>query len=177
MCQPQNNSRHDFAKYEGTERVWVWTACDFADGERKIEHLAVRFKLQDVADSFKEKYLMKQKYGPRKRFLITPHVARSTTPRKSPCGKMAVAVLEETTRERTSVCLRVVMQQTQPRKLSGVSGTQKQQQSRGFTPKSLYLVLSLLKAFLAVKSQNHLHLATVQLLDLCLDLVSYTSEK
>uniref|UniRef100_A0A8C2XZA4 RanBD1 domain-containing protein n=1 Tax=Capra hircus TaxID=9925 RepID=A0A8C2XZA4_CAPHI len=39
---------------KGTERVWVWTACDFADGERKIEHLAVRFKLQDVADSFKK---------------------------------------------------------------------------------------------------------------------------
>ncbi|XP_063504583.1 E3 SUMO-protein ligase RanBP2-like isoform X4 [Pongo pygmaeus] len=39
---------------KGTERVWVWTACDFADGERKVEHLAVCFKLQDVADSFKK---------------------------------------------------------------------------------------------------------------------------
>ncbi|XP_065785283.1 E3 SUMO-protein ligase RanBP2-like isoform X3 [Muntiacus reevesi] len=87
---------------KGTERVWVWTACDFADGERKIEHLAVRFKLQDVADSFK-KIFDEAKVAQEKDFLITPHVARSTTPRESPCGKMAVAVLEETTRERTDL--------------------------------------------------------------------------
>ena len=87
---------------KGTERVWVWTACDFADGERKIEHLAVRFKLQDVADSFK-KIFDEAKVAQEKDFLITPHVARSTTSRESPCGKMAVAVLEETTRERTDL--------------------------------------------------------------------------
>uniref|UniRef100_A0A4W2HNA6 RAN binding protein 2 n=1 Tax=Bos indicus x Bos taurus TaxID=30522 RepID=A0A4W2HNA6_BOBOX len=87
---------------KGTERVWVWTACDFADGERKIEHLAVRFKLQDVADSFK-KIFDEAKVAQEKDFLITPHVARSATPRESPCGKMAVAVLEETTRERTDL--------------------------------------------------------------------------
>uniref|UniRef100_A0A8C6BYG6 RAN binding protein 2 n=1 Tax=Monodon monoceros TaxID=40151 RepID=A0A8C6BYG6_MONMO len=85
---------------KGTERVWVWTACDFADGERKVEHLAVRFKLQDVADSFK-KIFDEAKLAQEKDFLITPHVSRSTTPRESPCGKVAVAVLEETTRERT----------------------------------------------------------------------------
>ncbi|MBW02177.1 E3 SUMO-protein ligase RanBP2, partial [Eschrichtius robustus] len=85
---------------KGTERVWVWTACDFADGERKVEHLAVRFKLQDVADSFK-KIFDEAKIAQEKDFLITPHVSRSTTPRESPCGKVAVAVLEETTRERT----------------------------------------------------------------------------
>uniref|UniRef100_A0A8C9BV37 RAN binding protein 2 n=1 Tax=Phocoena sinus TaxID=42100 RepID=A0A8C9BV37_PHOSS len=85
---------------KGTERVWVWTACDFADGERKVEHLAVRFKLQDVADSFK-KIFDEAKLAQEKDFLITPHVSRSTTPRESPCGKIAVAVLEETTRERT----------------------------------------------------------------------------
>uniref|UniRef100_A0AAA9TCG4 RAN binding protein 2 n=1 Tax=Bos taurus TaxID=9913 RepID=A0AAA9TCG4_BOVIN len=87
---------------KGTERVWVWTACDFADGERKIEHLAVRFKLQDVADSFK-KIFDEAKVAQETDFLITPHVARSATPRESPCGKMAVAVLEETTRERTDL--------------------------------------------------------------------------
>ncbi|KAK2510177.1 hypothetical protein MC885_010985 [Smutsia gigantea] len=87
---------------KGTERVWVWTACDFADGERKIEHLAVRFKLQDVADSFK-KIFDEAKTAQEKDSLITPHVSRSTTPRESPCGKMAVAVLEETTRERTDL--------------------------------------------------------------------------
>uniref|UniRef100_A0A2K6MWT0 RAN binding protein 2 n=1 Tax=Rhinopithecus bieti TaxID=61621 RepID=A0A2K6MWT0_RHIBE len=68
---------------KGTERVWVWTACDFADGERKVEHLAVRFKLQDVADSFKKIF--------------------DEAKQESPCGKIAVAVLEETTRERTDV--------------------------------------------------------------------------
>ncbi|XP_055970618.1 E3 SUMO-protein ligase RanBP2-like isoform X2 [Sorex fumeus] len=87
---------------KGTERVWVWTACDFADGERKIEHLAVRFKLQDVADSFK-KIFDEAKLAQEKASLITPHVSRLVTPRESPCGKIAVAVLEETTRERTDL--------------------------------------------------------------------------
>uniref|UniRef100_A0A8C9IB78 E3 SUMO-protein ligase RanBP2 n=1 Tax=Piliocolobus tephrosceles TaxID=591936 RepID=A0A8C9IB78_9PRIM len=87
---------------KGTERVWVWTACDFADGERKVELLAVRFKLQDVADSFK-KIFDEAKTAQEKDSLITPHVSRSGTPRESPCGKIAVAVLEETTRERTGV--------------------------------------------------------------------------
>uniref|UniRef100_G3SMA8 E3 SUMO-protein ligase RanBP2 n=1 Tax=Loxodonta africana TaxID=9785 RepID=G3SMA8_LOXAF len=86
---------------KGTERVWVWTACDFADGERKVEHLAVRFKLQDVADSFK-KIFDEAKIAQEKDSLITPHVSRSTTPRESPCGKMAVAVLEKL-RERTDL--------------------------------------------------------------------------
>uniref|UniRef100_G3R478 RanBD1 domain-containing protein n=1 Tax=Gorilla gorilla gorilla TaxID=9595 RepID=G3R478_GORGO len=87
---------------KGTERVWLWTACDFADGERKVEYLAVRFKLQDVADSFK-KIFDEAKTAQEKDCLITPHVSRSSTPRESPCGKIAVAVLEETTRERTDV--------------------------------------------------------------------------
>uniref|UniRef100_A0A8I5TSR9 RAN binding protein 2 n=1 Tax=Pongo abelii TaxID=9601 RepID=A0A8I5TSR9_PONAB len=86
---------------KGTERVWVWTACDFADGERKVEHLAVCFKLQDVADSFKK--IFDEAKTAEKDSLITPHVSRSSTPRESPCGKIAVAVLEETTRERTDV--------------------------------------------------------------------------
>ncbi|XP_036926477.1 E3 SUMO-protein ligase RanBP2 isoform X3 [Sturnira hondurensis] len=87
---------------KGTERVWVWTACDFADGERKIEHLAVRFKLQDVADSFK-KIFDEAKVAQEKDSLITPHVSFSTMPRESPCGRIAVAVLEETTKERTDL--------------------------------------------------------------------------
>ncbi|ELW72164.1 E3 SUMO-protein ligase RanBP2 [Tupaia chinensis] len=82
--------------------MWVWTACDFADGERKVEHLAVRFKLQDVADAFK-KIFDEAKVAQEKDSLITPHVSRSSTPRESPCGKIAVAVLEETTRERTDL--------------------------------------------------------------------------
>uniref|UniRef100_A0A8C6RBS8 RAN binding protein 2 n=1 Tax=Nannospalax galili TaxID=1026970 RepID=A0A8C6RBS8_NANGA len=87
---------------KGTERVWVWTACDFADGERKVEHLAVRFKLQDIADSFK-KIFDEAKTAQEKDSLITPYVSHLNAPRESPCGKIAVAVLEETTRERTDV--------------------------------------------------------------------------
>ncbi|XP_062982267.1 ranBP2-like and GRIP domain-containing protein 4 isoform X3 [Elgaria multicarinata webbii] len=87
---------------KGTERAWVWTACDFAEGERKIELLAVRFKLQDVADSFKQIF-EEAKHAQEKDALITPLSSRANTPKESPCGKIAVAVLEETTRERTDL--------------------------------------------------------------------------
>ncbi|XP_074847123.1 ranBP2-like and GRIP domain-containing protein 4 [Carettochelys insculpta] len=87
---------------KGTERAWVWTACDFADGERKVELLAVRFKLQDVAESFKQIF-DEAKLAQGKDTLITPLSSRAGTPRESPCGRIAVAVLEETTRERTDL--------------------------------------------------------------------------
>uniref|UniRef100_A0A8C3SWT4 RAN binding protein 2 n=1 Tax=Chelydra serpentina TaxID=8475 RepID=A0A8C3SWT4_CHESE len=87
---------------KGTERAWVWTACDFADGERKVELLAVRFKLQDVAESFKQIF-DEAKHAQEKDTLITPLSSRASTPRESPCGRIAVAVLEETTRERTDL--------------------------------------------------------------------------
>ncbi|XP_061482731.1 E3 SUMO-protein ligase RanBP2-like isoform X2 [Rhineura floridana] len=89
-------------KMNGTERAWVWTACDFAEGERKIELLAVRFKLQDIADSFKQIF-EEAKHAQEKDTLITPLSSRANTPKESPCGKIAVAVLEETTRERTDL--------------------------------------------------------------------------
>ncbi|XP_054829021.1 ranBP2-like and GRIP domain-containing protein 3 isoform X2 [Eublepharis macularius] len=85
---------------KGTERAWVWTACDFADGERKVELLAVRFKLQDVADSFKQIF-EEARCAQEKDTLIKPLCSRANTPKESPCGKIAVAILEETTRERT----------------------------------------------------------------------------
>uniref|UniRef100_A0A8C5TSZ9 E3 SUMO-protein ligase RanBP2 n=1 Tax=Malurus cyaneus samueli TaxID=2593467 RepID=A0A8C5TSZ9_9PASS len=87
---------------KGSDRAWVWTACDFADGERKVELLAVRFKLQDVADSFKQIF-DEAKHAQERETLITPLSSRANTPKESPCGKNAVAVLEETTRERTDV--------------------------------------------------------------------------
>uniref|UniRef100_A0A8D0G5T5 RAN binding protein 2 n=1 Tax=Sphenodon punctatus TaxID=8508 RepID=A0A8D0G5T5_SPHPU len=87
---------------QGTERAWVWTACDFADGERKIEFLAVRFKLQDVADSFRQIF-DEARQAQERDALITPLSSRANTPKESPCGKIAVAVLEETTRERTDL--------------------------------------------------------------------------
>uniref|UniRef100_A0A2I3RLS9 RANBP2 n=1 Tax=Pan troglodytes TaxID=9598 RepID=A0A2I3RLS9_PANTR len=43
---------YDISKFN--RKRWLWTAYDFADGERKVEHLAVRFKLQDVADSLRK---------------------------------------------------------------------------------------------------------------------------
>ncbi|NXD23223.1 RBP2 ligase, partial [Spelaeornis formosus] len=87
---------------KGSDRAWVWTACDFADGERKVELLAVRFKLQDVADSFKQIF-DEAKHAQERETLITPLSSRANAPKESPCGKNAVAVLEETTRERTDV--------------------------------------------------------------------------
>lgn len=87
---------------KGTERAWVWNACDFADGERKVELLAVRFKLQDVADTFKQVF-EEAKGAQEKNALITPVSSRVNAPKESPCGKIAVAVLEETTRERTDL--------------------------------------------------------------------------
>ncbi|NXG03116.1 RBP2 ligase, partial [Sakesphorus luctuosus] len=87
---------------KGSDRAWVWTACDFADGERKVELLAVRFKLQDVADSFKQTF-DEAKHAQERETLITPLSSRGNTPKESPCGKNAVAVLEETTRERTDL--------------------------------------------------------------------------
>ncbi|NWX14480.1 RBP2 ligase, partial [Aegotheles bennettii] len=87
---------------KGSDRAWVWTACDFADGERKVELLAVRFKLQGVADSFKQIF-DEAKHAQERDTLITPLSSRDNTPKESPCGKNAVAVLEETTRERTDL--------------------------------------------------------------------------
>ncbi|NWH63820.1 RBP2 ligase, partial [Geococcyx californianus] len=87
---------------KGSDRAWVWTACDFADGERKVELLAVRFKLQEVADSFKQIF-DEAKQAQERETLITPLSSRANTPKESPCGKNAVAVLEETTRERTDL--------------------------------------------------------------------------
>ncbi|XP_066846551.1 E3 SUMO-protein ligase RanBP2-like isoform X2 [Anser cygnoides] len=75
---------------------------NFADGERKVELLAVRFKQQDVADSFKQIF-DEAKNAQEKGTLITPLYSRANTPKESPCGKNAVAVLEETTRERTDL--------------------------------------------------------------------------
>ncbi|XP_008944668.1 PREDICTED: E3 SUMO-protein ligase RanBP2 [Merops nubicus] len=87
---------------KGSDRAWVWTACDFSDGERKVELLAVRFKLEDVADSFKQIF-DEAKHAQERETLITPLSSRANTPKESPCGKNAVAVLEETTRERTDL--------------------------------------------------------------------------
>ena len=41
----------------GSDRSWVWhTSGDIADGEAKVEQLAVKFKNADIAQEFKEKF-------------------------------------------------------------------------------------------------------------------------
>ncbi|KAM3935490.1 E3 SUMO-protein ligase RanBP2-like isoform 2-T2 [Leptodactylus fuscus] len=86
----------------GSQREWAWTAHDFAEGEGKIECFAVRFKLQEVADLFKEVF-EEAKVAQSKGCMLAPFSSRVTTPKASPCGKAAVAILEETTRERTDL--------------------------------------------------------------------------
>ncbi|KAM9320026.1 E3 SUMO-protein ligase RanBP2-like [Gastrophryne carolinensis] len=85
---------------KGAERAWVWTALDYSEGESKMELFAVRFKLQEVADLFKEVF-EEAKFAQSKDSLLTPYSARVSTPKASPCGKAAIAILEETTKETT----------------------------------------------------------------------------
>ncbi|KAM9709165.1 E3 SUMO-protein ligase RanBP2 isoform 1-T1 [Menidia menidia] len=96
---------------KGAEKAWVWSAMDFAeDGEGNIEQLAVRFKLQDTANAFKQVF-DEAKDAQEKKELMTPVTSRAAAPAESGtpgsanttpvCGKAAIAVLEETTKERT----------------------------------------------------------------------------
>lgn len=86
----------------GSQREWAWTAQDYAEGESRVECFAVRFKLQEVADLFKEVF-EEAKVAQSKGCLLASFSARVTSPKASPCGKAAVAILEETTRERTDL--------------------------------------------------------------------------
>ncbi|RVE58148.1 hypothetical protein OJAV_G00206390 [Oryzias javanicus] len=95
---------------KGAEKAWVWSAMDFSeDGEGKIEQLAVRFKLQQTANAFKQAF-EDSKAAQAKAKLMTPVASRLAAPKDdtpvgfptSPvCGSAAIAVLEETTKERT----------------------------------------------------------------------------
>uniref|UniRef100_A0A6Q2XT76 E3 SUMO-protein ligase RanBP2 n=1 Tax=Esox lucius TaxID=8010 RepID=A0A6Q2XT76_ESOLU len=91
---------------KGAEKAWVWSAVDFAEiPEGNVEQLAVRFKLQDVANSFRDIF-EKAKAAQENDILVTPITqndapSQVTTTGPSVCGKAAVAILEETTRERT----------------------------------------------------------------------------
>ena len=96
---------------KGAERAWVWSAFDFSEGQGKMEQLAVRFKLQDTANAFKQVF-EEAKTAQEKEELMTPVTLRLVTPQESVtagpeitstavCGKAAIAVLEETTKERT----------------------------------------------------------------------------
>ncbi|KAM4608312.1 E3 SUMO-protein ligase RanBP2 [Polymixia lowei] len=99
---------------KGAEKAWVWSALDFAEGaEGSVEQLAVRFKLQDVANTFKEVF-EDAKNAQEKEVLLTPVTSRVTTPQDTGalgsaatatpvCGKAAITILEETTNERTNL--------------------------------------------------------------------------
>ncbi|XP_070771295.1 E3 SUMO-protein ligase RanBP2 isoform X3 [Enoplosus armatus] len=99
---------------KGAEKAWVWSALDFAEvGEGHIEQLAVRFKLQDTANTFKRVF-EEAKVAQQKQELMTPVTSSVATPQDSGstasaetattvCGKAAIAVLEETTKERTEL--------------------------------------------------------------------------
>ncbi|XP_073711008.1 E3 SUMO-protein ligase RanBP2 isoform X2 [Misgurnus anguillicaudatus] len=86
---------------KGCDKAWIWSAFDFAEGEGKVEQLAVRFKLQETATAFKE-ILEEAKDAQEKQSLLAPFSSKvPPTTKETLCGMTAVAVLEETTKERT----------------------------------------------------------------------------
>ena len=99
---------------KGAEKAWVWSAMDFAEeGEGTIEQLAVRFKLQETANAFKQVF-EDAKVAQENQELMTPVTsvvptspdtasAGSAKTATAVCGKAAIAILEETTKERTEL--------------------------------------------------------------------------
>uniref|UniRef100_A0A9J7ZMU4 E3 SUMO-protein ligase RanBP2 n=1 Tax=Cyprinus carpio carpio TaxID=630221 RepID=A0A9J7ZMU4_CYPCA len=88
---------------KGAEKAWIWSAFDFAEGQGKVEQLAVRFKLQETANAFSEIF-EEAKTAQEKDTLLTPFSERvPASTQETLCGKAAVAVLEETTKERTGL--------------------------------------------------------------------------
>ncbi|XP_051938022.1 E3 SUMO-protein ligase RanBP2 isoform X1 [Hippocampus zosterae] len=92
---------------KGAEKAWVWSALDFAEeGEGKVEQLAVRFKLQETANTFKQVF-DEAKIAQEKLELMTPVASivsqDSGDSSKTVCGKAAIAILEDTTKERTEL--------------------------------------------------------------------------
>ncbi|XP_074188422.1 E3 SUMO-protein ligase RanBP2 isoform X3 [Rhinolophus sinicus] len=61
----------------------VWTASDYADGEAKVEQLAVRFKTKEITDCFKKKFeecqqnLLKLQKG---QLSLTAELSKETNP-------------------------------------------------------------------------------------------------
>uniref|UniRef100_A0AAR2IWP9 E3 SUMO-protein ligase RanBP2 n=1 Tax=Pygocentrus nattereri TaxID=42514 RepID=A0AAR2IWP9_PYGNA len=82
---------------KGAEKAWIWSAFDFAEGEAKVEQLAVRFKLLETANTFKELF-DKAKDAQEKKILLATTSPREPLTSETICGKAAIAVLEETTR-------------------------------------------------------------------------------
>ncbi|XP_016339596.1 E3 SUMO-protein ligase RanBP2-like isoform X2 [Sinocyclocheilus anshuiensis] len=88
---------------KGAEKAWIWSAFDFAEEQGTVEQLAVRFKLQETADAFKEIF-EEARTAQEKDTLLAPFSARVPAfTQETLCGQAAVAVLEETTKERTGL--------------------------------------------------------------------------
>ncbi|KTF77608.1 hypothetical protein cypCar_00047270, partial [Cyprinus carpio] len=68
------------------EKAWIWNAFDFSEGQGKVEQLAVRFKLQETANAFKEVF-EEAKTAQEKDTLLTPFSAFSK-PDKRPGAKL-----------------------------------------------------------------------------------------
>ncbi|XP_053733056.1 E3 SUMO-protein ligase RanBP2 isoform X1 [Synchiropus splendidus] len=92
---------------QGAERAWVWSALDFSEGgEGNVEQLAVRFKLEEAANAFKNVF-EEAKLASEKKELMTPVSLGDKTPTQlavpTVCGKEAISILEETTKEMTAL--------------------------------------------------------------------------
>ncbi|XP_069554564.1 E3 SUMO-protein ligase RanBP2 isoform X2 [Brachyistius frenatus] len=99
---------------KGAEKAWVWSALDFAEvGEGNIEQLAVRFKLPETANTFKQLFEV-AKVAQEIKELMSPVTSKVAPPQDrgtaesanipaAVCGEAAIAVLEETTKERTEL--------------------------------------------------------------------------
>ncbi|XP_064832629.1 E3 SUMO-protein ligase RanBP2-like isoform X4 [Oncorhynchus masou masou] len=95
---------------KGAEKAWVWSAIDFAEVTKgNVEQLAVRFKLKDVANSFRDIF-DQAKTAQENEILVTPITSSETLTQEEAiatgttvCGQAAVAILEETTTERTEL--------------------------------------------------------------------------
>ncbi|XP_038673803.1 E3 SUMO-protein ligase RanBP2 isoform X3 [Scyliorhinus canicula] len=98
---------------KGTEKAFIWSVMDFADDEAKMEQLAVRFKQQEVANSFRDLF-EEAKKAQEQGTLVTPLSSRGNTPRESPCGKIAISMLEETIKEATEQTNTCVVLPTNP---------------------------------------------------------------
>ncbi|XP_052004955.1 E3 SUMO-protein ligase RanBP2 isoform X2 [Xyrauchen texanus] len=86
---------------KGSEKAWIWSAFDFAEGDGQVEQLAVRFKLQETANIFKEVFEEAKDAKDNETLLtrLSSIVPGATV--EPLCGKAAVAILEETTKECT----------------------------------------------------------------------------
>ncbi|XP_066542548.1 E3 SUMO-protein ligase RanBP2 isoform X1 [Hoplias malabaricus] len=82
---------------KGAEKAWIWSAYDFAEGEGKVEQLAVRFKCKDTANMFKELFDKAKEAQGNNIFLVSASSRETLTSGEKICGKAAIDVFEETT--------------------------------------------------------------------------------